>query len=486
MSEETVVGLPPHTKVIMESDPVKVLDRPITDNDVTLKYLALPNVDSVELETLSEIYPKLDITKGSVGKVWFNAFMQSMDHLIETASLSKSVQREDSSWVQRVEFEGVKLGPGQPVFKAAEGETVSGEKALMLFTNELKLGANIQVPLWHTGIWVSIKAPSEASLLELDRRISEEKITLGRLSSGMIFSNSSIYTVMHVVDFTLKHVYDSSIKNINPENLKSTIKIQDIHTLIWGLMVAIEPNGYDYARACTTNPAVCQHIVEGTVDLKKIHWVDRESLTEWQKRLMSKRSDKVTTADLKRYAEEHIRGGTRRISIVDPDVEKEFYFDLHSPSIANFETSGHQWVDGIIRTMEESLGVNLQGRERDNYLLSQARVSTLNQYAHYIKSISLNNITVDDPDTIIELLATLSSKDYIVEQLFEGIGKYIDDSMIALVAIPKYVCPNCGGEQTSLLNNSNLNLLPIDPVTTFFTLLGQRITRALIRSPKTK
>jgi len=476
-SAPPIPPVPPPT-VVMDQDPIKsISEDKITKEDLQERFLSLLNTDMKELDLLSEHYPKFDGTSGETSKAWFAAYLQGINHLIRGNSFSDSVQRAEAAWRQKVAIDGDTLGAGKPRFGSNTGNVISGERALMKATSMLGLGAVVQIPLWHTGIWVSLKSPSEASLLELERRIASEKISLGRYTSGMVFSHTSVYTVSYVVNFVLNHVYDASVKNITQDSLKSLIKITDIPTLVWGLACAIYPNGYKYTRPCTTNPAECQHLVTGELNLTKLSWTDNNSLTEWQRRAMSKRTDKFSDEDIKRYEKEHNRGGDFVITLAE-----NLRARLRVPAIAQYEKSGFTWVDGIVKLLEGSLGVSLKGKERDDYITDQGRLTALRQYSHWVNRIEVGEDAIEDYETIEALLGTLSSDETISKNFFEAVGKYIDDSTISVIALPKYTCPVCGGEQKADVHeNKHPHLLPIDVVRVFFTLLDQRIFKALTK-----
>lgn len=313
---ETVEVKTEETVVPVKEEPVPIVElnqQPITNDkreqgrveDIVQSSLCFLNADMKELDVLAENYTDVENLKGENAKAWLSAFQQGIDHLVRGNSMSDSVIRANSAWRQRVAVDGENLSACRPKFGSTTSGIISGEKALMKATSLLGIGGVTQIPLWHTGIWVSIKAPNEGALLELERRISNEKISLGRYTSGMVFSNTSVYTVMYVVNFVLNHVYDASVKNLTQDNLKSIIKITDIPSLVWGMLCTIHTNGYKYNRPCTANPAECQHVVSGDLSLPKLFWVDNNSLTEKQKRHMSKRTEKFTEADLKDYEKEH-------------------------------------------------------------------------------------------------------------------------------------------------------------------------------------
>ena len=463
--------------VELVQDPIKAISKEKFEaQTLQEERLCIPNLDINEIEKLADYYPKIDGSDSTIDKTWLTGYVQGINHVLKGGTFSKSVERDTSLWKQKVSIDGHELGAGKPRF-GGSGNVISGEKALMKATHVLGLGSIVQIPLWHTGIWLSIKAPQDAALFELERTIANEKITLGRYTSGMVFSNTSVYTVSHVINFIFNHVYDGTLKSINSDNLKKTIKITDLHTLVWGMACAIYPNGYPYSRACTVNPSNCQHVVHGDLNLTKLSWTDNNALTDVQRRHMTKRNEKFSKEDLKKYQDEHSRGATQKVELTE---NLSVYLDV--PTLFQYEQSGFNWVDNIVKLLDGSLAVSLKGEQRDNYIIDQGRLTALRQYAHWVSKIEIGEDYVEDHETIEQLLGTISSDENISNKFFDAIGNYIDNSMLSVIAIPKYACPACSGlQEADIYKNINPYLLPLDVIRVFFTLRDQRIYKALIR-----
>lgn len=466
------VDLKPQS-VEMQNDPKTSTghDRPI---DHTLSLL---NLTPEELNALVEAYPRLNAAAGKQGEDWLSALGKAVEHMVNGNALGDSLSRENSHWRQKVNVEGDELAAARPRFNSKEGGSVlSGERAILRATNMLGLGATIQIPLWHTGIWVTLKAPSDGALLELDRRISNEKITLGRYTSGMLYSNTMVYTQSFVINFVLSHIQDATVKDTSPNALRKLIKATDIPTLVWGLVCTIYPNGYPFSQPCTADPSKCQHVTKTMLSLTKLSWTDNRALTDDQRRHMQKRNAKFSEEQIRDYQSKHKFGNTETKTITD-----ELRLVLDVPSIERYEQAGFAWVDGIAKMVDDSFGVSIKGEERDAYIMDQGRLTALRQYGHWVTRIEMDEDVVEDRETIEALMGTLSSNDDISINIFDSVGKYIDRSTISLIGIPKYPCPECG-EPIGTYDSTHPHLLPLDMVSIFFTLLDQRIFKALTKA----
>ncbi|MBE0438198.1 MAG: hypothetical protein IBX57_00330 [Gammaproteobacteria bacterium] len=493
--KESATEQPVVEKVVLEQDPVEVTgsNEDLTVAQIREAILNIPNVDIDELDKVVENYPKIEATKGEEGKVWVASYFEGIKALLQGSSLSEAVNRSNSVWRQKVEHEGAKLGISKPVYKDIESGEISGERALDLVARSTDLGTTVTVPLWHTGIWITLRTPTEQDMINLDARISGEKIALGRYTSGMIFSNTSVYTASYAINFVLERVVDSSIKNLTVDNLKKIIKITDIPTLLWGMAYAVHPNGYDYARACSSNPGKCQHVVRGKINLGKLFWTDTDSLTPWQRKHMSDRTGKFTSDDLLKYEKEHRRGSDRVFYLTGGYIKgKRIGIKLKVPNIKEYERAGFRWVDDIVNTATEAVRADSKTTDLDELIFNNAKTTILRQYAHWVSEFLVytegnedSHVTIKDKETMESILSSISSNDAYYERFTDEIRKYIEDSTMALIAIPKYPCPVCGGEQHTdvggeLGGKSHPHLLPIDVLHTFFILLDQHTFKVLV------
>src|SRR5690606_37359667 len=102
----------------------------------------------------------------------------------------------------------------------------------------------------------------------------------------------------------------------------------------------------------------------------------------------------------------------------------------------------------------EAFGVELEGQARNSYINLQGQATAMRQYCHWIKEIHMSDgALIDDQETIEEAVDRLSADVEVAKTFIDEVGKYIDDSTISLVALPKYDCPACGQEQGAETGN---------------------------------
>ena len=461
----------PHSKPVPEKDVAKF------DFDADGEHLSLLGGDAFDLNELIDAYPNINSTGDPSMRRWAQELKLAQNTLMRGNPLAASLEREDSDWQQFVEHEGEKIGASRPKF--GDGGTVlTGERALLRVAAATGLGSIVQVPLWHTGIWLSFKNPPESAILELERRIANDKTTLGRLTNGMIFSNTSVYQNSYLLNFAFQYVFDTNAKELNIDYLKSIIKVTDIPTILWGLGLAIYPNGYPYVQACSNTEGSCQHLIKEMLDLGKLVFTDNRSLTAWQRKRMTQRKQRMTDEDIKRYEQEHIRGGIKLVELT-PAVS----MNLRTPVIQDYENSGFSWIDSIVKMMENAFQVPLKGNERDEYITQQGRLTTMRQYGHWVGEVIVPDAEIsNDRDTIEGLAGLFSGDEELRNRFIEEIGKFIDNATVSMVALPKHNCPACQWPQASVDEKRHPHLIPLDVARVFFSLLYQRINKVLTKT----
>lgn len=447
-------------------------------NDKMIAVFDPVHVAMVDQSTFAEVLntsPNVEYTSSEQGMRWLEAIQGAADHFEPGQIFSSTAQREGSLYRQYVKNGEERLGAGKPRQSSSEGPSVlSGERALQRLTSAMGLGTVVRIPLWHSGIWISIKAASDGDLLELERAIAFDKITLGRQTYGMVFSNSTVYIASRVMNFILDRVHSSSLHSDSRKALKRAIRVQDLPLIIWGMMCANHPNGFPFSQPCTADVENCQHVTEETLNLSKLCWTDNNALTSQQLTHMADRDKTYRQEDLERYTSDHTYGHPKVVSVTD-----RIKVRLKSPTLEEFETSGFKWVDGIVEMVRGAMGGDQSQEELNRAITNQAMASTLLQYAHWVDEVIIDDTdTIVDRKTIDSTLNWMSADKEAADTLFTQIAEYIDDSTISLIAIPHYDCPACSKEMS---NNHHryTNLIPLGAMQLFFTLLGQRIQAAI-------
>lgn len=391
--------------------------------------------------------------------------------------LIKTTTRIGSKWRQYLTTpdNSNPLGPRRNKFAMTkeQGAVVSGNSAVDAFMAGTTLGRSVQVPLWHSGFWVTLRAPSGAYLAEIDRALAFSREEIGLDTNGAVGSNDPLVFDEVLIDAALKLVTASTLPfSKNPLELKEFIAKNDIPLLIWGMAMAAFPEGTMVAIPCPS----CKNISTVVANPLRMFWVDESRFTAKQISLMGRASRIQTKVeDLVAYQEE--------FEILNTSSwewnGRVFYFN--DPSVDEYLGKGRDWIGSINRALAESLREDYDDVDRRTAAI-QSILSTedLCRFAHYIKEIKIPSgdeggyFLVNDQPTIIDLLRQLSADGTAAASLQTAIGDYVTDSIGAIVGYPNVACSACGKFHLNEKGESTI-IVPFNPGTGFFILAQHRI-----------
>lgn len=429
---------------------------------------------------------------------WLANANRAMQHSMMSGVYNAAADRETAEWVERPEHEGQRLGMARPRFSDdSDGGRLVGARAIARMQQVTNMGLLLRIPLWHAGIWVTLKAPTDIELLELDRRVQTEKVQLGMSTSGLAFSNTAVTISELLVNWILSRIYTTTapVDADDVQGLLKLIPIEDLPQLVWGALSTMYPAGYPYVRPCVCNPIKCKHVVEETLLLTKLSWVDRNRLTPGQLRHMGQRTGQRTLKELETYRSAH----TRNDNTIE--LNENLTVVLRSPMLSEYFEWGNAWINELSISADAVLAVDASPQERNNEIFRRASVSMANQYIHYIERISVRN-EKSDADNFIEgaddirgVLNVVSGQTDLMAALADGIVKYINSATVSMIAIPRFNCPSCQTDQNLLFNpdgtpmrdsngeqltvSKHPQLIPLEMLGVFFTISAPRVTRIM-------
>lgn len=405
------------------------------------------------------------------GNAWFRTAMNALTYAQLNGFGENSLAREGSDWQQILDYEGQGLRPGQPKQKLG-GAHHSREETMTYLARRAGVGTVFDVPLYHSGVWLRMKTPPLSAITGLQYELQQIKVTLGADSKGMAFSNTAQVLMSAALDFALQYVIDSNVHYTTPSDLKEKILLPDAPMVLWGLAVTLYPKGFPYAHPCVADVEKCQHITKETLNLNRLYWTDSTSLTQGQKKLMARKFTKMTDDEQRLYLTEHTRGGQRLVWF------DELGLTLKVPTLQEYEDAGQAWINGIIEMTQGAFNEPPHGSNRDQYITRLGMATTARQYSHWVTSIHEKDedgneeLVSEDTDVINETLNHIFSTDEFVDTFFGEVNRYMDDSLISMIAIPSFNCPKCQTPVAEKFKERFEHLVPLDVLTTFFTLVS--------------
>lgn len=408
---------------------------------------------------------------------WSESVTLAQDDNITSIFYGDSLAREDSDWGPKVEYEGQRLGPHRPkAGPTGDGEKVFGLKAVSKVQALLGLGGMIKVPLWHSGLYVSIKAPTDIQLLNFYETISREKIELGKNTVGLIFSNSSSYVNSAIYDLAVDCIYESSVRDVEIGDLKEIILMNDFPIIAWALACSIYPNGYSYVRPCIVDPEVCQHVVECLLDLGKLMWVDRAALSEKQRRHMALiPRTQVTRDQVKAYQDEFDNTADNQY-----ESAEGITVVFKQPTLEQHLESGARWIEELDNIVRDVFTDEVKQDRINHYISERASLTKLRSFTQYIKHIVYtdDNSTTDEAETLERVMDQLSASPEFVSGMAIKLNSYIDKSAVALIGLPRVPCPKCKEESQEDIE-AHPWIIPLNPVRLFFKLRDRKLQQSI-------
>ena len=451
----------------------------LTDKDSAKYRLSLPSIPLSDFTQKVKTLDDENIQK-TLSQDWKKTVEDSVDYYTPQGFYQDLFTDPSASFKQGIEDEQNQLlGIQNLKFKKSEGE-LKGEIAILKVSRLLGLGDVFTIPLPHSGLWVTIKPPTESDLIEFYNNLYRDKIMLGRSTFGFTLTNFSVYINDKVFDFIQKHIHSTNNSEITKENLKSHLLIYDLPILAWGLACTMYPNGFDFQRACVNDVETCSYIAKGTVNPTKLLWIDNSALTPSQKSFLYEyRPNKNTLDGYNRFVKEHQK---TKGSYFTAAEDLKIYLKI--PTVSEHVSDGMRWITGINNSIEETL---LSGEDDDetrvNLLQQYVYSSLLRQYSHFIEMIETEDGVIQDRETIDEVLDILSSNDEVRDTVINKVLEFKKNTVLGLVGIPQYECPQCGFNQNPTPSHPRFtNVIPLDVMNLFFTLIILRITRVIERA----
>lgn len=467
---------------------VKIPNATITDEWSSTKTVdskfaytfSLPSIGLFSFNKKINEFKNLDLDSNSTNmKAWKKTNEEAIDFYVPGGLYQDRFYEEKSKFEQGVSTkEGELKTISKLKFKQTEGE-LNSELAVLKVSKLLGLGDVLSVPLPHSGIWVTIKPPTEKDLIDFYNNIFKEKIALGRSTFGLTLTNFSVYVNRKLFDFIIKHVHSINYQGFTKNELDNYILIHDFPILAWGFAATIYPNGFDYQRACVDDIERCSYIAKAVLNMLKLLWVDNSSLNEAQKIIMAEnRPNKLGIESYRKYISEHVR-----VNGTEFNLKEGIKFKLRIPTFTEYTTDGISWVNTVNSAIEAFIVEEGDEAEAKTQLLDQyVRASILCQFNHFIDYIEIDDSVINDRKSINEVLKVFSADDEHRIEITNRILKFKADTTIALIGIPDYKCPNCGKPQNVDIINSRLtSVIPLDVLNLFFTLITLRISKIMER-----
>lgn len=461
------------------------------DYEPGLEVINLPSALDEDINEALNRTPNVELADSMSTRRWKEIVKDSTSFNVLGEGLVGALRAKGRDFRNHHEYNGKDLNARKATAKPMEGQILTGERAMIRVINKLNMGTVFQVELWHSGLHVTLKPPVETEIINLHNSLLADGIKFGRQSYGLIHSNYTAFVTDKLVKFAMDHIFETTAhpeKGVSIAAIPHHIVCQDIPILLWGLACSMYPRGFNYHRACVSNPETCNHIVEEKLNISKLIYTSMANLTDWQKNFMSSRQPNVKeAAELKRYREELVLTQSRRVT-VNEGTSEEVSFVLRTPTVAEYLESGHIWINDIINNVERVMASDASQADREMQMDRHGNATMMRQYIHWVESIeeretpeSQPNI-INDRESIAKTLNVLSANDHARDFFMNEVTRYINESTVSLIGIPVYDCPACGKTQEGGKHYpEHTEVIPLDVIQVFFDLISQKLNKIQAR-----
>ena len=461
---------------------LQVPDATSSNFDGTAEVVPLPSTFGLAID---EAINKMSTLKQGEDSLWVDVLQRGRRlGYLGGEEVIPALNDHNANWTHAPRAEnGATLTGASLALESGKGKNLSGERAVLTALSHFKMGTLFRAPLWHSGVWITVKAPGDARLIEFARQIVSNKITLGRMTYGMSFSNHMVYTAELFAELLAECEYNGTADE--KIDLTKVISVHDIMTIVWALAAAIYPNGFNYRRSCVNSPDKCRHVVEERINVARMLRVNQNRLSQEQLVFMSnKKNRSVSMEQIEKYQAGFAANFGHQRVLVDNRTGQRMTVVYKVPTLHDFLNTGDRWVTGISSAVVEALGVDADLEKRNSYMQDLAKVSTSRQYLQWVKEVIIDGDIVNTQDGLEDIFElVVSANDDLREQFEQGVVDFSNSTLISVIGIPNYRCPNCNGVQHQTEGAGDDEdapaIIPVEAISTFFALLFQKV--ALIR-----
>ena len=227
-------------------------ERKVTSNEDVIETVPFPSTDSnkyVEYrDELSTILNK--IKAGEIDKNGYDVLLHTVNNVAGSKAIvnNELLPEHPDDMANDIRYSDKVLNTTGVHFK--QKDKMSKSASIAIFNAILNVGEVVQVPLWHSGFWVTLRPIKERDIINLNVILKNNVVEMGRYSNTLVYTNYNVMYAKIITDFIRENIVDYSINIDSTDDIRSYIKIEDLNILINGLVCSMYPNGYDISRAC--------------------------------------------------------------------------------------------------------------------------------------------------------------------------------------------------------------------------------------------
>lgn len=410
-----------------------------------------------------------------------NSFNHTLDY-----ALGDDIYKPEGRFTNNYQVEDKKLGV--EYLKHTLNNKGNVKSNVMRFKSLLGIGRPVNITLFHSGFNIKLKPISLSALTSLELSLYNEEKEFGKSTLGLLVSADKMHTLNTISNFLSEYILDSTLNYPEDKSILDYISILDLDTILLAVLHSTNVNKITMNRTCSNitkiNPndpgSMCTFTESCEVDPGKLLFINKDRLTDTMVKQLSHRTKNIIT--IEEY--EAYQRELKKV-LLESKLIKEKYtvaglnFDLKIPTISEYRHSSNIVVEKVHYLIDKVNKANETNQIEKIMDRIDVRVS-LSKYLCLINSISIEHDDVveslSDQNEIAEILEDLTKENDDIIKLTEMLHKYYHNNIIALVAFPNYVCPECRKDQpnTSETPGFEDEFIPLNMIP-FFLYLDPRL-----------
>lgn len=472
-ADKVVITVPPATTVRTNQDPAMFV------------WSGHDRHESASLTTaLAGMYEGNPDPETVPDPTWARAHFDAAQSTVPYADIyKKPLRNPESKWRQEYGTKQLAYANYWNVEQIEHGEVLTGEKARRMARTAIGGGRTENLPLWQSGIWITISPPLEADWNTLDEEILEQRKTFGWDHFGVAFSNYSVYLMEKLQNFALRYITSCSVMDAEAskpdatktagEVVREYIDYFDVPILLAYIAHASYPHGFPYVR-----PAMMEKLDSsgGTLVpemLNIYHAVqhDFSRIDDWQiNHMASRRRWSMKPEDVRTY-QQHVAQHRKHNEVVE--INENLNLVLDTPTMADMIKSTDMWLTSMKSALSASLTMERSDGQRQESIRRHSRVATLRALSPWVASMQIikdgKTSYIENREDIDEIMVDARNDTQLGNKIYNGVMQYIGDTSISIVAVP--VDPELMGMPKDGKDPSKQKMVPLDITSLVFILL---------------
>lgn len=424
---------------------------------------------------------------------------QALGNLWSSTRMNDLFNGDD--WAQYAELDSRKIGITHRKPNVRSGE-ISSQQAMLLVNEGMKTGRITNIPLWHTGIRVTLGTIHQDEMWDLRSRLNELHTEIGAATTGLVWSTDNVIMNCVIADFVIDHISAATVRADKDKSLQQTVRElllpQDIDLLAAGCLAAVYPQGYPYYHTCvnfTEEQSVCGYNTVRNkdiklnerphLDFKRMVWVRNNRFSEANLRHMSAVNDAHDVEMVKAYQTDLFGDSTTSIgpfnesgSLITANVRVPTYMDYRAQGTA-WVNSINERVNSVLETSSDMTQKKLQDKRSNLYRTLIGNLSCQRD-ASWVDHIRFDHPSEGDEAIepgylrehigVVSLLGEFSKDRARASDMLNSILEFKLDNTLAFPGMPRWRCPSCSTVQEDD-TSPHAGIIPVSMAGYFFDIM---------------